>query len=479
MLVISVCFLFASVSSLPAETVNLTFNASLDDTNPPDEPVIRGFSKAKKDVEYEYRIISTDPEGSSIYYHIEVSGPTNSREEKGPFQSGKEIQIFLSFEKTGQYTISVKAEDEFSNENPNPALFDVTVTLTDPNPPYTPTVTGALKGSVRESYECEFYTIDPEGSDVFYHIEIICLSPDIRMNENIGPYPSGMRVNRSYKLKQDGDYIIAAMTRDEHGNVNTCWGSIRVTIPKSKLFIKNANTPPDKPSKPYVENRPDPIGNPLARNNNYTFCTRTEDSDGDKIKYGWNWTGQIDDNPLTVDEWEDNNGIFYEKYLTIHTLHGYKKAGTYHVCVIACDEYGLESEWSDPLHIFVSQNKAPVVFDYVGDQVVQVGKEAEKGYFLSVIDPEHEGVYCYFDWGDGSNTGWLEEEVRSANHVWTEKGTYSVRAKAKDIYDAETSWYYLEVNVVKKKSKTFLFNLFEDYPIVSHFFQILHKLKQN
>ena len=54
----------------------------------------------------------------------------------------------------------------------------------------------------------------------------------------------------------------------------------------------------------------------------------------------------------------------------------------------------------------------------------------------SATDPEGDEIYYLFDWGDGSNSGWIGpytsgEEV-SASHIWTEIGDYEIRVKAHD-----------------------------------------------
>ena len=40
-------------------------------------------------------------------------------------------------------------------------------------------------------------------------------------------------------------------------------------------------------------------------------------------------------------------------------------------------------------------------------------------------------VQYYFDWGDGSNSGWLAVGVISASHSWSSAGTYTVKAMAR------------------------------------------------
>jgi opacity protein-like surface antigen len=68
----------------------------------------------------------------------------------------------------------------------------------------------------------------------------------------------------------------------------------------------------------------------------------------------------------------------------------------------------------------------------------------EYPYTSSTTDPEGNQVFYWFDWADGTNSGWLgpynSGEECSAFHTWTLKGNYEIKVKAKDIYGAESSW---------------------------------------
>ncbi|MFH1100655.1 MAG: DUF2341 domain-containing protein [Methanobacteriota archaeon] len=61
-----------------------------------------------------------------------------------------------------------------------------------------------------------------------------------------------------------------------------------------------------------------------------------------------------------------------------------------------------------------------------------------------VIDPNGDDVAYWFDWGDGTNSGWTAFHPSgtgaSATHIWQTTGSYTVRVKAKDVYSRESSW---------------------------------------
>lgn len=75
----------------------------------------------------------------------------------------------------------------------------------------------------------------------------------------------------------------------------------------------------------------------------------------------------------------------------------------------------------------------------------------EYAYTVSTADPDGDDISYYIDWGDGSATGWTSTissgETITASHVWSEKATYTVKAKAKDVYGAESDWGHLQVSM--------------------------------
>ncbi len=116
-----------------------------------------------------------------------------------------------------------------------------------------------------------------------------------------------------------------------------------------------------------------------------------------------------------------------------------------------------------------SENNPPETPDISGQTNGKAGKLYE--YTFVSEDPNDHEVYYFIDWGDNTTEDWIgpyesgEEVV--VNHTWTEEGTYVIKAKAKDVYDAESEWGSLEVTMpVLRKDifVTFLKMLFERFP---------------
>ena len=78
-------------------------------------------------------------------------------------------------------------------------------------------------------------------------------------------------------------------------------------------------------------------------------------------------------------------------------------------------------------------------------------------YTTSATDPENDQVYYMFDWGDNTTSGWVgpfsSGATGGADHTWTEKGSYIVKAIAKDENGVISFWSDpLTVKMPREKS---------------------------
>jgi len=101
-------------------------------------------------------------------------------------------------------------------------------------------------------------------------------------------------------------------------------------------------------------------------------------------------------------------------------------------------------------------------------------------YNFTTTDPDNDTISYYIDWGDETNSGWIgpyvSGDVATKSHTWTKKGTYVIKAKAKDIHGNESDWG--ELSVIMPCSYSILFNwfwerLFQRFP---HAFPLLRHL---
>jgi hypothetical protein len=68
----------------------------------------------------------------------------------------------------------------------------------------------------------------------------------------------------------------------------------------------------------------------------------------------------------------------------------------------------------------------------------------EYTYTTTTTDPDGDSLYYMWNWGDGNISGWYgpygSNIVANAAHIWTTKGTYEIKVKARDEHGAESNW---------------------------------------
>jgi murein tripeptide amidase MpaA len=143
-----------------------------------------------------------------------------------------------------------------------------------------------------------------------------------------------------------------------------------------------------------------------------------------------------------------------------------KQDGTYYYRVKG---YNSERGWCDfstleEIEVEISYNDPPNDPTINGPIKGKPGQEYN--YTFSSVDPDNDNVYFYIEWGDGDTEEWIGpytsgEEVL-VNHIWAKKGTYTIKAKAKDIYDAESGFESYTVTIPRLRS--LFLNLFEKFP---------------
>jgi hypothetical protein len=84
---------------------------------PPNAPTINGPKTGSIKRSISYKISSNDPEGHDIYFSIDW-GDGNYMPYTGPFSSDEEVTFSHAWSEPDQYTIKVKAKDEYEGESP-------------------------------------------------------------------------------------------------------------------------------------------------------------------------------------------------------------------------------------------------------------------------------------------------------------------------------------------------------------------------
>jgi hypothetical protein len=136
----------------------------------------------------------------------------------------------------------------------------------------------------------------------------------------------------------------------------------------------------------------------------------------------------------------------------------------------------------DPIERNGSNNQAPNTPNRpVGTLSGKSG--TEYSYEAMTTDPDGDQIYYWFDWGDNTSSGWLgpyESGTKgSASHVWSEKGNYEIKVKAKDSKGAESGWSDpLPIIMPTIKQLSFIERLSDIFPLFHRMLNLINaKLK--
>jgi pyrrolidone-carboxylate peptidase len=97
-------------------------------------------------------------------------------------------------------------------------------------PPGTPTITGQENGTIKQTYNYNCSTLDPDRDDVLYYIDW----GDGTNSGWIGSYSSGEVITVSHVWNKKGTYTVKVKAKDVLG-AESGWGTLKVTMPVSSM----------------------------------------------------------------------------------------------------------------------------------------------------------------------------------------------------------------------------------------------------
>ena len=108
----------------------------------------------------------------------------------------------------------------------------------------------------------------------------------------------------------------------------------------------------------------------------------------------------------------------------------------------------------EAIYVQQAQNQPPLKPSTpVGGNLI-LEKGTIYGFTSKTTDPNGQPIWYWFDWGDGTNSGWVgpvdSGDEGGALHAWLQNGLYEIRVKAKDLFDAESEWSDVRLGVVPK-----------------------------
>jgi len=263
-----------------------------------------------------------------------------------------------------------------------------------------------------------------------------------------------------------GGYGISSPETNNHGRAymlsagdggNPGWSMFRHDLRHSAYYSENQmpNTPttPSGPSWLYTEVPG-------------IFSTSAFDPDGDRVQYRFDW------NASGVHDYSNWTSLVFSG-LPANMSHSWILSDTYVVKAQARDEYGAMSIWSDPLSITIVQYGPPPSPPSIdGPTHGEVG--VAYPYTFVAVNPDANDMFYWMEWGDGSTAvEWIGPypagQFISINHTFAKKGTYTIKAKVKDVFGVESDWATLKVSMPKTESlplNAFLQQLLRQFPNV-------------
>jgi hypothetical protein len=181
-----------------------------------------------------------------------------------------------------------------------------------------------------------------------------------------------------------------------------------------------------------------------------TFSTSAIDPDGEQVYYKFDWgDGNFSD-------WVGP----YNSGETGEASHAWENLGDYEIKAIAKDVHGVQSEWSEPAILSIVENEKPSMVKIDGDTYGLGGTEYE--FTFTSTDPDDHDIFYMVDWDDGERTEWLgpysSGETITLSHKWKLKGTYWIKAWAKDTVGGESPQGSHKIIILTSSARSYQVN---------------------
>lgn len=186
------------------------------------------------------------------------------------------------------------------------------------------------------------------------------------------------------------------------------------------------DSPPDTPSIPSGPNTG-------LIDEEYSYFSYSNDSDLNWISYRFDFGNRI-----------SNWTMFTASGVGNFETNNWSVPGLYEVKAQAKDIYGAISNWSSPLLVTITSGNNPPEKPSKPSGPSNGKAGNSYTYNSSTTDIDGDQIYYLFDWGDGNNSGWVgpfnSGEAISESYLWSAQGSYSIKVKAKDINNEESTW---------------------------------------
>jgi len=433
---VSLAILFLTASCSQASTIDLAKSNS-----PPTTPsVLSGPISGSSEMFHSYTVKSIDPDGDQVKYTFDWGDGTASTTNL----VNPDIAVSVSHKWTvpsgamNVFSLRVKATDSLGMDSgwSNPLRVSITgpVVSGGNNPPTTPlTPSGPSTGSSGIPYSFSTKSSDPDGDRVKYAFDWGDGTASVTSFLGSGASESSSHI-WTVAPGSTRTFSVRSKATDEKG-LDSGWSaplSVTITGP-AILSAQDSPTTPSAPSGPTTG----------YSGVFYSFTTKASNPSGGQIRYTFDWG---DGTAATTCLVNPDSSIMVSNKWTVAS--GSK---AFDIRVKAMDEKGIESSWSDPLSITITNNEAPINSPPSAPSTPTGSTSGDSGssytYSTRATDPDGDRVKYTFDWGDGSisDTSLVSSgSTASTSHAWTVPSgstrTFSVRSKATDDKGLESGW---------------------------------------
>ena len=165
----------------------------------------------------------------------------------------------------------------------------------------------------------------------------------------------------------------------------------------------------------------------------------TNSSSAFQAKEFWSYLLDMENKSIDFDNWRLGIAHAYSKDRMAPTINWDYSYGTWRAIIQGCLLFGDPAQKIKTPHPSEKPLK-PDAPEGPSKWIINV----ECSFSAVTTDPEEEGLYYLFDWGDGNNSGWLgpfpSGQTAEAEHAWSELKQYEIKVRAKDIWGVTSDW---------------------------------------
>ena len=140
--------------------------------------------------------------------------------------------------------------------------------------------------------------------------------------------------------------------------------------------------------------------------------------------------------------WDLDNDGEYDDANESNAEKSWETEGTYTIGIMVIDDKGKNDTDTAQVTITIENTKPDKPETPSGETSGSNGNEYT--YSSSTTDPQNDQVYYLWDFGDGTNSGWLGPYnsglTVEVSHTWEEEGTYEIKVRAKDTSGLLSDW---------------------------------------